>query len=156
MKTSFLRLYTSLLVATAMLFLTPPLFAIDWSGYDWIATAGGCESYQNAYKVVAGTPGPTNIDNIQNPGWGTAPGLYVTFPSADFRSISLPSSEYDIQGAGILFHMSAFTAKETVVTVNEAGTERSFTVYYKDGYSSIFDSITSTGQIKNLKIEDTK
>lgn len=33
---------------------------------------------------------------------------------------------------------------------------KNVTVYYKDGYSSIFDSITSTGQIKNLKIEDTK
>ncbi|MCR5564499.1 MAG: hypothetical protein K6F59_01715 [Gammaproteobacteria bacterium] len=33
---------------------------------------------------------------------------------------------------------------------------KNIVVYFKDGYSSIFDSITPTGVIKNLKIESTK
>ena len=70
---------------------------------------------------------------IQNPGWATAPGLYMTFPNADFRNFSLPASNYDIQGAGVIFHMNAFTAKETKVHVNVGGTVRSFTIYYEDG-----------------------
>lgn len=32
---------------------------------------------------------------------------------------------------------------------------KNIVVYYKDGYSSIFDNITETGVIKNLKIENT-
>ena len=108
-------------------------WATNWSEISWLANATGNAAYTNKYKALAGDPGPSNIDVIQNPAWATAPGLYVTFPNADFRNFSLPASDYDIQGAGVLFHMSTFTAKETKVHVNVGGTVRSFTIYYDDG-----------------------
>lgn len=107
--------------------------SMNWESVSWLTNASGNSDYTNKYKAVAGTPGPTNIDVIQNPGWATAPGLYVIYNSADFRSISLDASQYDVQGAGILFHMDAFRAIETEVVVNVGGTDVSFTIYYADG-----------------------
>ena len=111
----------------------PEPTGIDWSGVSWLTNSSGVAAYTNKYKAIAGDPGPSNIDVIQNPGWATAPGLYMTFPNADFRNFSLPAANYDIQGAGVIFHMNAFTAKETKVHVNVGGTIRSFTIYYEDG-----------------------
>ena len=111
----------------------PAPAGIDWSSIGWLTNASGNPAFTNKYKALAGDPGPANIDVIQNPGWATAPGLYMTFPNADFRNFSLPASCYDTQGAGVIFHMNAFTAKETKVHVNVGGTVRSFTIYYEDG-----------------------
>ena len=110
-----------------------PAADINWGDIAWLTNASGNAAYTEKYKAYAGNPGPSNIDVIQNPGWATAPGLYMTFPNADFRNFSLPASNYDIQGTGVIFHMDAFTAKETKVHVNEGGTVRSFTIYYEDG-----------------------
>lgn len=112
---------------------------IDWSSLSWITNVSGNNDYTNKYKAAAGETGPSNIDVIQSPGWASGNiGLYVTFPSADFRSITangsaLNASQYTIDGAGILFHMTAFTAIETEIVVDVAGTERTFTVYFADG-----------------------
>ena len=111
----------------------PTPAGIDWSSISWLTNASGNPAFTNKYKASAGDPGPSNIDVIQNPGWATKPGLYMTFPNADFRNFSLPASCYDLQGAGVIFHMDAFTAKETKVHVNVGGTVRTFTIYYEDG-----------------------
>lgn len=111
----------------------PAPAGINWGEISWLVNASGNAAYTNKYKALAGDPGPSNIDVIQSPGWATKPGLYMTFPNADFRNFSLPASCYSIQGAGIVFHMDAFTAKETTVHVNVGGTVRSFTIYYEDG-----------------------
>ncbi len=111
----------------------PTPAGIDWSSISWLTNASGNPAFTNKYKALAGDPGPSNIDVIQSPGWATAPGLYMTFPNADFRNFSLPASCYDLQGAGVIFHMDAFTAKETKVHVNVGGTVRTFTIYYEDG-----------------------
>ena len=110
-----------------------PTPGINWGEIGWLTNASGNAAFTEKYKAVAGDPGPSNIDVIQNPGWATKPGLYMTFPSADFRNFSLPASCYDLQGAGVIFHMDAFTAQETKVHVNVGGTVRSFTIYYADG-----------------------
>lgn len=111
----------------------PTPTGIDWSSIAWLTNASGNAAYTEKYKAHAGDPGPSNIDVIQSPGWATKPGIYMTFPNADFRNFSLPASCYSIQGAGIVFHMDAFTAKETTVHVNVGGTVRSFTIFYVDG-----------------------
>ncbi len=111
----------------------PEPAGIDWSKISWLTNATGNAAYTEKYKAFAGNPGPSNIDVIQSPGWAAKPGLYMTFPSADFRNFSLPASCYSIQGAGVIFHMDAFTAKETTVHVNVGGTVRSFTIYYENG-----------------------
>ena len=52
---------------------------------------------------------------------------------SEIDGISLAEGQYKIEGAGILLYLSAFTAKETEVTVNWKGEDVVFTVYNVNG-----------------------
>lgn len=109
---------------------------IDWSSIAWAGNGSGDASLTDKFKFYA-VDGEGSLVNIQYPSFATAAGLYVTFSSAPSASdISLDSSAYDIQGAGVIFHCSAFTAKETIFTVTLGGTSYKLAVYYADGTSS--------------------
>ena len=78
--------------------------------------------------MCVGDPAPSSIVNIQS-SFGTEPGIYVTFPSADFGAISLDEDQYAIQGAGMLLYVSAFLYDaETEVTVVCQNVEYTLTV----------------------------
>jgi len=96
---------------------------VDWSAYTFLGDGAGGGQYSDMYKVqiVDGL----SVVNIQAPGWATEPGIYATVPAG----ISDCSVASDIQGAGILMHLSAFTAEETEVTINYAGGSCKFWVY---------------------------
>lgn len=70
--------------------------------------------------------------NIQQPGFAAAPGIYTNFP-AGIDACSLPQGKYVIEGAGMVLYLSAFTQKETPVTVTAGGVDYAFKVYYVDG-----------------------
>ena len=97
----------------------------DWDAIDYLGSTD--PAYANQFKVCK--PENVGVVNIQQPGFATEMGIYMTFPSAAFGTISLPESAYDIQGAGIIFHLSAFTDAYTEVTVNCEGNDLVFTVY---------------------------
>lgn len=97
----------------------------DWDAIDYLGSTD--PAYANQFKVCK--PENVGVVNIQQPGFATEIGIYMTFPSAAFGTISLPESAYDIQGAGIIFHLSAFTDAYTEVTVNCEGNDLIFTVY---------------------------
>lgn len=78
--------------------------------------------------------------NIQKPGFASETGIYMTFPSAAFTSISLENKDYDVDGAGIIFHLSAFSNKETEVTVVCQGENFVFTVYNDKGIATAIDN----------------
>ena len=70
---------------------------------------------------------PNEVVNIQKPGWSVEKGIYMTFPSADQLSCSLP---YAKQGAGIVLYLSScMGAQETEVTVSWNDGSRTFYVY---------------------------
>ena len=103
-----------------------PGVAGDWSVYgedpvscDWasIEFLGGPAEYANQFKVCKADGEHPGVVNIQQPGWATEVGIYMTFPSAAFGEISLPATAYDVDGAGIIFHLSAFTQEYTEVSV---------------------------------------
>lgn len=99
---------------------------IYWSA--WMGDGAGGGIYSEKYKVqdVNGV----NPVNIQSPGWATEPGIYINF-SAAVNSVSVDA---DIDGAGILLHLTALTAEYTTVTVACAdGNTYTFMVYYVDG-----------------------
>ena len=96
----------------------------DWDNIEYL---GGPAEYANQFKVCK--PENVGVVNIQQPGWATEIGIYMTFPSAAFGEISLPESAYDVQGAGIIFHLSAFTDEYTEVTVVVDSNPLVFTVY---------------------------
>ncbi len=104
---------------------------IDLEDCDWenIAFVGGPAEYAEQFKVCK--PENVNVVNIQNPAWSTKTqmGIYMTFPAASFGNITLDEDLYEIQGAGILFFLSAFTAQETEFIVNCEGNNLAITVY---------------------------
>ena len=104
--------------------------AIDWSAYEWLGNGSGNEAYTNKFKV-APAEGQTVV-NLQQPGWAAEVSIYTYF-GAGIQSCSLPEGKYAIDGAGICLYLSAFTAKETEVTIVDALKTYVFTVYYEDG-----------------------
>lgn len=106
----------------------------DWSSIAYAGNGSGDAANDNKYKFYCDN---TNVSlvNIQKPGFASEAGLYVTFP-AGISSCSLGSGNYDIQGAGIILHLSAFTAKETQFTVTDAQGTYTCYVYYENGTGS--------------------
>lgn len=105
--------------------------AVDWSQYQFLGDGAGGGKYTDKYKVEK-VEGITEIVNIQQPGWAKEAGIYITFPAG----ITSCSVSGDIQGAGMIMHLSAFTAQETEVTVVHALDTVVFHVYYADGGST--------------------
>lgn len=100
----------------------------NWDEIAFLGNGSGNAAYTDRFKVCVGDPAPTNIVNIQS-SFGTEPGIYVTFPSAEFGAISLDEDQYAIQGAGMLLYVSAFLYDaETEVTVVCQNVEYSLTV----------------------------
>ena len=87
-------------------------------------------AYANKYKVEAAF-GQTVV-NIQHPGFAAEDGIYTNFP-AGIESCTLPEGKYVIEGAGMVLYLSAFTQKETSVTVTAGSVDYAFKVYYADG-----------------------
>ena len=105
--------------------------AVDWSLYQFLGDDAGGGKYTDKYKVEK-VEGIAEIVNIQQPGWAKEAGIYITFPAG----ITSCSVSGDIQGAGMIMHLSAFTAQETEVTVVHALGTVVFHVYYADGGST--------------------
>ena len=100
----------------------------NWEEIAFLGNGSGNAAYTDRFKVCAGDPAPSSIVNIQS-SFGTEPGIYVTFPSAEFGDISLEEDQYAIQGAGMLLYVSAFLYDaETEVTVVCQNVEYTLTV----------------------------
>lgn len=123
MKKKILSLWTLLCIAAMT-------FATDWSTIAWLADGAGDGAYANKYKVEAAF-GQTVV-NIQHPGFAAEDGIYTNFP-AGIESCTLPEGKYVIEGAGMVLYLSAFTQKETAVTVTAGSVDYAFKVYYADG-----------------------
>ncbi len=109
-------------------------FATDWSSIAFLADGAGEGAYANKYKVEAAFG--QNVVNIQKPGFAAEAGIYTNFP-AGISSCDLPAGKYAIEGAGVVMYLSAFTAKETAVSVEAGGVNYDFKVFYADGTGEI-------------------
>ena len=94
---------------------------IDWESIAWVTGS------DNKYKVSQNCL--QEVVSIQKPGFADEMGIYVVAPAA-IESCSVDGA---IQGGGMVLYLSAFTAKETEVTINYAGGSCTFWVYYADG-----------------------
>ena len=149
MKKHFLKSFALL----AMLFSALTLSAqsgVDWETISWIGSTDA--NYNNKFKCST-TEG---LVNIQHPGFASEIGIYMTFPAAGIEC-NLPG--YDVQGAGMIMHLSSFSAQETEVVVNYAGGSRTFWVYNAKGISGLLASdltITApTSETLTLSTGDT-
>lgn len=107
-------------------------FATDWSSIAFLGDGAGGGLYSNKYKVEAAFG--QNVVNIQLD--GDKPAIYSYFLAA-VTSCSLPADQYRVNGAGIYLYLSAFTAKETAVSVEAGGVTYDFKVFYADGTGEI-------------------
>ena len=122
----------------------------DWDAIEFfnVGLAPEDENY-NQFKICKAGENP-NIVNIQVAPWAdNNKGIYINFPSAEFTTISLPEGQYKVEGAGILLYLTAFTAKETEVTINYKGEDCFFTVYNaKASATAIDNTVVSEKAIK--------
>lgn len=129
---------------------TPEPQECDWDAIEFFneGIAPEDENY-NQFKICKAGENP-NIVNIQVAPWADSnKGIYINFPSAEFTTISLPEGQYKVNGAGILLYLTAFTAKETEVTINYKGEDCIFTVYNaKASATAIDNTVVSEKAIK--------
>lgn len=122
----------------------------DWENIEWLGDGSPEQTFGNQFKVCKDGEQP-GVVNIQKPGWAAETGIYLTFPSAAFGEISLPENNYVKDGAGIVFYLSAFTAKETEVTVMCDSNEIIFTVYNDKGTDEATALINTKPEVKAVK-----
>ena len=127
---------------TELTYVAPAAAGCDWDNIEFfnVGLAPEDENY-NQFKICKAGENP-NIVNIQVAPWAdNNKGIYINFPSAEFTTISLPEGQYKVDGAGILLYLTAFTAKETEVTINYKGEDCIFTVYnVKGGAGTAIDN----------------
>lgn len=106
----------------------------NWDAIEFFNTGIAPEDENfNQFKICKTGEQP-NVVNIQIAPWAdNNKGIYINFPSTAFGAISLPAGTYTVQGAGILLHLSAFSALETEVTIEWESNPIVFTVYNAKG-----------------------
>lgn len=122
----------------------------EWENIEWLGDGSPEQTFGNQFKVCKDGTQP-GVVNIQKPGWAAETGIYLTFPSAAFGEISLPENNYVKDGAGIVFYLSAFTAKETEVSVMCDSNEIIFTVYNDKGTDKATALINTKPEVKAVK-----
>ena len=149
MKKIFLKSFALI----AMLFSALTLSAasgVDWSTIEFLGDGAGGGKYTNKYKVSEAEG--LAVVNIQHPGFASEDGIYVHVPAG----ITACSVKSDIQGAGVLLHLSAFTAQETNVTITYgANLTCTFWVYYVDGTTDGSDTPDTPDTPDNPDTPDT-
>ena len=112
----------------------------DYSSAEWIGDGAGGGKYSNKYKLVK-IKGVENIVNIQKPGFATVDGIYMGLASSDVKKVTVngtETSEYDMQGAGMLLHLAAMTEKYNDILIYNSNGEAFAELYgyYADGTDS--------------------
>ena len=112
----------------------------DYSSIEWLGDGAGGGKYNNKYKL-APLRGVSNIANIQKPGFATADGIYMALATADVKKVTVngtETSEYDMQGAGMLLHLATMTEKYNDILIYNSNGEAFAELYgyYADGTDS--------------------
>lgn len=112
----------------------------DYSSTEWLGDGAGGGKYNNKYKL-APLRGVSNIANIQKPGFATADGIYMALATADVKKVTVngtETSEYDMQGAGMLLHLATMTEKYNDILIYNSNGEAFAELYgyYADGTDS--------------------
>ncbi len=109
---------------------------------DFLGDGAGGGIYNNLYKVekVDGL----NVINIQNAPKAGVAAIYIAFPAAPIVDCSVAS---EAEGAGIWLFLTAFTYKETTVTLKAGDKQYTFRVWYKNG--------KETTGLSNINVENT-
>lgn len=135
---------------TAASTLTPE--TADWSSVSYLAGTA-----EEQYKVIA-VSGVKEVVNVQQPGFATATGIYVTFADADLGAMTVDGNTLsaDVDGAGIIAHLSNFTdTYSTVVIKNGAGSEKAVFFVYNAKAGSTETTTAKVEETTTVKVEET-
>ena len=133
---------------SALLCASLMTFATDWSAIDWMPSTD--PAYAEKFKIDPADG--QSVVEVQNP-FGSGLGLYTSFPMA-LKSCSLDESAFQIEGSGLLLFVTAFSAKETPVTVVDmVDTEYNFVVFYADGIPSAVENVAAPAKAMKV-VED--
>lgn len=122
---------------------------INWAALGWIGNGSGDAANTDKWKMAE-----HGYVNIQTPGFASEASIYAEF-AAPIVYCSLGEGNYDIQGAGLCMHLSAFTAEVTEVLVIGNHIQSIFYVY-KDGASgtaNLNDIVPTNIYDTNLALE---
>ncbi len=122
-------------------------FAYTTAPGAWIGTTDAAYANQFKWSEVEGVATPTDVVNIQKPGFATEIGIYVTFADAAFNAVYFNGvlvangAQYKQDGAGAVFYLSALTAKNTEILIKNGETVRfGLNVYNDKGETGELDS----------------
>jgi len=133
---------------SALLCASLMTFATDWSAIAWLPSTD--PAYAEKFKIDPADG--QSVVEVQNP-FGSGLGLYTSFPMA-LKSCSLDESAFQIEGSGLLLFVTAFSAKETPVTVVDmVDTEYNFVVFYADGIPSAVENVAAPAKAMKV-VED--
>ena len=113
----------------------------------WIGSTDAAYANQFKWSEVEGVATPTDVVNIQQPGFAGEIGIYVTFADAAFNAVYFNGvlvaneAQYKQDGAGAVFYLSALTAKNTEILIKNGETVRfGLNVYNDKGETGELDS----------------
>ena len=113
----------------------------------WIGSTDAAYANQFKWSEVEGVATPTDVVNIQKPGFAGEIGIYVTFADAAFNAVYFNGvlvaneAQYKQDGAGAVFYLSALTAKNTEILIKNGETVRfGLNVYNDKGETGELDS----------------
>ena len=113
----------------------------------WIGSTDAAYANQFKWSEVEGVAAPSDVVNIQQPGFAGEIGIYVTFADAAFNAVYFngvlvaDEAQYKQDGAGAVFYLSALTAKNTEILIKNGETVRfGLNVYNDKGETGELDS----------------
>ena len=119
-------------------------FAYTSAPDTWIGTTDATYANQFKWYTVDGVGTPSDVVNIQKPGFASEIGIYVTFADAGFNAIYYNdvqkenATHFKIDGAGVVFYLSSLTEKTTRIILKNGETTRfGLTVYNDKGTEPI-------------------
>lgn len=102
----------------------------------WIG--GGGENDKFKWYEITDVTHPSDVVNIQQPGFASQKGIYVTFVDAAFDAVYYNNelkeagTDYAQQGAGLCFYISSLTEKNTDILLKQNGTTKYGLRIYND------------------------
>ena len=128
--------------------------SVDWSKVDFLVGTP-----EEQYKAIAVSGSVQEIVNVQKPGFATEEGIYISFDNADFGNMTVDGEALskDVDGAGIVAHLSNFTNMySTVVVYNSDGSQKGVIyVYNSKGNNGGETPIETTKEPETSKQEET-
>lgn len=122
-------------------------FAYTTAPGAWLGSTDAAYANQFKWNELEGVGTPSDVVNIQQPGFASEIGIYANFADAAFNAVYFNGvlvaneAQYKQDGAGVVFYLSALTAKNTEILIKSGETVRfGLNIYNDKGETGALDS----------------